>query len=667
MCIRDSIDAGFNNDSGTIKLTSRFYYLTPDIPFSLNASVSKIKTDMLLSFTKNPFVKDLSGNFRADITAGGSFVRPDFHANFSTNIYNTVQKVELGILTGVVGYNNSSLNLSEIKLQHELYSIYFNGSIPVVFSITPAQFNIIKTAQLNGVTQLKGVSLETIDYLIKYLPFLQGKVEDFDFLKRIEGQINGNLMLSGFPDYPEVTGELTLIDGRIKSEVLSQQTEKFFAIKYKKAITTLSFDITDLNGKIIISPSGLSRNLINIPSITGKFRGKNNEGNFRLSGLISLDNFKVDDYELRFFQSSGIIPIILPDTDVSFENIDVVLKKTSSASKPSISGFIKISEAKTSYDFIRIQDIFSIIYSIGTDLLDVIIRKEDAPETYEDMLSFNVKNDVDVNLRIQVKDNVKFTGTQQNFFINAKEVSIIGSLNAFTILGEVDIQGGKIYKWGHVFNMTKGGIKFDLEDKFDPELDLQLQTRIQEYLIQIKITGRKSQPQIELSSIPDLDRSQIFSLLFIHQMPEFLDNGQKFESEFIRELLMEQFITEGFDYVTSRLSPTLNRFFDVKRLKIEAGEESDQAKELYRATLGKYITPRMYLSYSSYVNRNPRDPSIALNIHVNSFILFKSEINLNQHPERNTGDSIGIEVQRTVDFNKYLFKMFKLELKSLEE
>ncbi|MDD3626359.1 MAG: translocation/assembly module TamB domain-containing protein [bacterium] len=660
------IDAGFNNDAGSMKISSKFFINAPDIPFTLTASVSRISTEFLLSLVNNPFLKDLSGNFRADITAGGNLVNPDFNLDFSTNIYNTIKKVELGILKGNLSYQDSTLNLSEIKLEHKLYSILFNGEVPVEISINPGRFNFINNGMITGDTRFKNVSLETINYLVNYLPFLQNKTGSLDFMKKIEGQINGYLKLSGILESPDLTGSLTLSNGRIKSEVLTQQTEQFFAFKYKKETTSLSFDITEIEGSINILPSGPGRNDLSIPSLTGKFLGKYNEGSFKLSGVVNLNNFTVDGYEIRFLQTSGVIPIILPDTDVSVENVDLVLKKLPGASKPSITGFIKIYEAKTSIDVIRIQDIFSIIYSIGTDILDIIIKKEEEEPSY-DMLSFDLKNDMDINLKIQVKDNVKFTGTQQNFYINAKELQVKGSLNAFTILGDIDIQGGKMYKWGHVFNLTKGLIKFDLEDKFDPELDMVLQTRIQEYLIEIKITGRKSSPMVVFTSIPDLDQSQIFSLLFIHQMPEFLEDGQKFESEFLRELIMEQFITEGFNYVASRYTPGLNRFFDVKRLKIETGEESEEAKELYRATLGKYITPRMFLSYSSYVNTNPRDPSIALNIHVNSYILFKSEINLNPYPERNTGDSIGIEVQRTVDFNKYLFKIFNLELKSIEE
>ncbi|MCK4667463.1 translocation/assembly module TamB domain-containing protein [Candidatus Dependentiae bacterium] len=663
---KNLLQTKMENREGSFFIDGVFFLNEPDISFNLEARLSRIKSEILLGFFKSPVLEDLSGKFKIDLLAGGTLSNPRFSGTFSSNIYNVIKRVELGILKGEFSYSDASLQFKDIKLEHKLYSILYNGNLPINISLNPMKFALDQSGKIKGLLDLNSISLETVTYFVAYLPFFNKRIKNLDFLKKIEGILNGHLEISGMLEAPQYSGHIKLKDGRIKSEIITETSERIFILPFSKTVTSLGFDIRDINASIVLEPLGDGSNRINLASFSGKFKSSNTEGAFILAGSLDLDNFNPDKFNLNFKQTSGVISLILPDTTVTFEDADITFSNLQGDSMPSITGTINVIEAKTGYDFIRIQDIFSIIYNIGIDIKDLIVEDDGVKPSFE-KLSFNVKHDMKINLLVKVKDNIKFTGTQQNFYLNAREVNVKGTLNAFTLLGDIDIQGGKIYKWGHTFNLTKGFIKFNLEDKFDPELDMILQTRIQEYLILIKITGRKSAPEIEFSSIPELDKGRIFTLLFIHQTPDFLKDPNKFESEFLKELVWESLITEGFNLATSRLAPGLNRFFDVKRIKIEAGGENEESKQLYRATLGKYITPRMYLSYSSYVYQNPRDPSLTLAIHVNAYMLFKSEISLSPHPERKIGDSIGIEVHRTVDFNKYLFKLFKLELKSIDD
>ena len=87
----------------------------------------------------------------------------------------------------------------------------------------------------------------------------QDKIDNLDFLKKTEGTISGNMNLDGPFTAPQLSGQIKLKDGRIKSEVLTKGSARFLGILPPTTKTSLSFDIRDINANIYIEPKGAGR------------------------------------------------------------------------------------------------------------------------------------------------------------------------------------------------------------------------------------------------------------------------------------------------------------------------------------------------------------------------------------------------------------------------
>ncbi len=93
------------------------------------------------------------------------------------------------------------------------------------------------------------------------------------------------------------------------------------------------------------------------------------------------------------------------------------------------------------------------------------------------------------------------------------DVKLQGTYAAPVILGRAELERGRIYFQGNTYTLKRGTLDFANPGATDPLFDIEAETRIQSYRINLKINGTLERVYPTLTSDPYLNAVQILSLL----------------------------------------------------------------------------------------------------------------------------------------------------------
>ncbi len=150
--------------------------------------------------------------------------------------------------------------------------------------------------------------------------------------------------------------------------------------------------------------------------------------------------------------------------------------------------------------------------------------------------------------------------------------------------GEFQVREGEYRAYTRELKVERGRLLFTGGPVTDPGIDLRASQRVDAHTVGVIARGRLRQPQLTLFSEPPLPQAQIASLLIVGRS---LDNLQDDD----RDALASQeasLAAQGGAYLAGRLGKYVG--LD------EAGivQDSDEGSAL---VLGKYLSPRLYVSY----------------------------------------------------------------------
>ncbi len=168
--------------------------------------------------------------------------------------------------------------------------------------------------------------------------------------------------------------------------------------------------------------------------------------------------------------------------------------------------------------------------------------------------------------------------------------------NELLYSGEMICRQGAIYYLDRTLRITDGKLVFDNISQFDPRLDLSAETRVRAQnrnspeRIVLKLTGSLREPSFMFVSEPPVwDETQIISYLSLNvTMDELYALEQK---ELISRLLSERLL----GYFQTRFTKRVREFVQLDYLELE---RSLAGWEQTRVTVGKYVGPNLYVSYT---------------------------------------------------------------------
>jgi len=181
---------------------------------------------------------------------------------------------------------------------------------------------------------------------------------------------------------------------------------------------------------------------------------------------------------------------------------------------------------------VRLEQVEARLDNLGTasvPTIDVIEINPSTPEEAERIeraraaaagdqtaTAFDIALDVEVSAPNQVF--VRGSGLEAEF---AGDLTVAGTLNAPSIRGSLDLRRGSYDVLSRHLEFTQGSIRFDGRP-IDPLLNFEATTTVDSITATLAVTGRASDPGIEVTSQPPLPQSEILAIILFGRASDSL-------------------------------------------------------------------------------------------------------------------------------------------------
>jgi len=142
-------------------------------------------------------------------------------------------------------------------------------------------------------------------------------------------------------------------------------------------------------------------------------------------------------------------------------------------------------------------------YDLASELL-----AEGKPREETGSLAGGLRYDV----RVVAPGTVKIDNNLANLYARA-DVVLQGTYDTPVIVGRAEIERGRLYFQGNTYTIKRGTLDFADPRKTDPLFDIEAETRIKSYRLNLKIAGTLERVYPTLTSDPYLSQVQILALL----------------------------------------------------------------------------------------------------------------------------------------------------------
>jgi translocation and assembly module TamB len=150
------------------------------------------------------------------------------------------------------------------------------------------------------------------------------------------------------------------------------------------------------------------------------------------------------------------------------------------------------------------QAVWTRRYDVASELLAV----EDPLKTPAARLSDDLRFDLTVNApgTLKVDNNLASLDARA-------ELRLQGTADNPIVLGRADIDRGRVYFHGNTYLIRRGRIEFANPQRLDPFFDIEAETRLRSYRVNLKMNGTLERVYPTLTSDPPLSAVQILNLL----------------------------------------------------------------------------------------------------------------------------------------------------------
>ncbi len=151
--------------------------------------------------------------------------------------------------------------------------------------------------------------------------------------------------------------------------------------------------------------------------------------------------------------------------------------------------------------------------------------------------------------------------------------------------GEINFIDGRYQAYGQRLDIDQGRLIFSGGPLVSPGLDVRAVRQINEITVGIRALGTITKPQIELFSSPAMGQTDILSYLLLGRP---IENASNEEGAMMAKAALALGLTGG-----DRIARNLRDRFGLDEMRLESSDSGDQAS----LVLGRYLSPRLYVSY----------------------------------------------------------------------
>lgn len=151
--------------------------------------------------------------------------------------------------------------------------------------------------------------------------------------------------------------------------------------------------------------------------------------------------------------------------------------------------------------------------------------------------------------------------------------------------GELGVPEGRYRAYGQKLTIERGRLLFANSPINNPGLDLRAVRHVQEITAGIRVSGTLRAPKFEVFSVPAMGQTNALSYLVLGRP---LDAKSRSDSALVADAALSLGL-KGGDFLARRLGT----MFDLDEMRVEPSDTGDQAS----LVLGRYLTPKLYVSY----------------------------------------------------------------------
>jgi translocation and assembly module TamB len=379
----------------------------------------------------------------------------------------------------------------------------------------------------------------------------------------LKGAVNMAVLSTFRPDL--VASGSAAIDATLRGAAADPQ------LSGRMSISGASFYLKDLpNG--IENASGtvyFEKQRANIEKLTGQTGG----GTFGISGFVG---YSRDEVSYRLQATASNIRVRYPE-GVS-TTLDAGLSLTGSSARSLLAGNITVQRA----GIVAGGDVASMVGGSGNPIPAAASQHE-------------FLRNLQFDIRVRTSPNATFQSSYTQDLQTEADLRLRGSPAKPILLGSIKSNQGGVQFFGNRYTISRGEVLFYNTALVQPQIDLDLETRIRGVTVYINVSGPLSRLNINYRSEPPLQSSEILALLTVGRSPTATSTSVTASQSIRSQSVMENSPNSLLGGALSAgVSSRVERFFGSSRIKIDPNftgvENLPQARLSVEQSISRDIT-----------------------------------------------------------------------------
>ncbi|MEO6163393.1 MAG: translocation/assembly module TamB domain-containing protein, partial [Candidatus Binatia bacterium] len=449
----------------------------------LNLTVDQFPLEGLAAFLpKQPTMNGLLA-LRAQV--GGTAAAPEIAGTINLTDAKIGGQSYAG-LAADLNYRERQANLNLTVRQDATHTLTAAGRLPLLLSWHDGWRSDV-TGDMNLRVQSAGLSLAFLN------AYTAKTVSD------VAGEISLDLTARGRPAAPALSGSFRLSDGKLRATLLNVPVDSVSAEG--------SFDAR----------------VIRIQKLSARA----NDGTFSGSGLLTLQNYQIDNFKLSL--AARRWPAI--DTRRYRARIGGTVEIDGSPAAPRITGKIDITEADLRPDLAFLEQSST---AVKRDETIVVVNRDGSERVAPVKTNSNnglgdseLFKALTVDLTLRMPSNVRVRHPDASAELRGNIHATKKPGQALQLIGNSEIIRGWAAFQGRRFDIVRGDIQFIGGGKIDPALDILAQHRLPQYTVEALVGGTVEKPSLALRSNPSLDQADILALLVFGKPTKDLNSSEQ--------------------------------------------------------------------------------------------------------------------------------------------
>ena len=527
--------------------------------------------------------REMYGIFSASSQIKGNFSDPQMKLQGRIDSLKFLE-VSLGELSGVLSYQDSTLQVDSLVLASPEWHYLCTGRIPVNLSFTDTASQRLLDLPQKIDFQGEGNKFSVVHL---FLP-------DIEYLK---GEFHTQIEISGTPLHPQLNGNISVVAGEVKIDQLKDPLTKL-VMEIRMENDKIYFDKLEaqLEGKALVKQGKPIQKYIR-DFLTLRFLSSTKPPQGRLAVRGTMQVLELDRFLYDLSITGRNFPFVYEYMEVGgITDFDL---KVEGETPPKVSGNFALKQLEYEEPF-------------GSPVtLALAGQKVADPSALWDW-----------EIILAAPNNIWVRNTDMNAEFSG-EVAVYRIDGQLVWLGILDALRGRFYVAGRAFDIETGHIIFQNIEQPDPTLDFLISTRIYESpeasgyaagsgeKVELKVAGTVSQPEIGTPEGSTYSEEQVLEMVVLQTQSDTTNaNASPFQEKVATSLgagmgsqIVEKF-AYGLGVETFYLRPSKGAGFDFSQSEI---------------TVGWYLTRGLYWQYSSKFSTTP-DLALQYRLNRNLFL-----------------------------------------------